>query len=84
MAADDYKVEQHLTEDGWVQGSSWFFNKLQGEEKPRPDGALETWLYHERQSSMYSKPDITWTKTWRDPEADEEKIKDLHKKYPKR
>lgn len=84
MAADDYRDERHLTEDGWVQGSSWFFNNLQGGEKPRPEGALETWLRHERQSSMYSNPDITWTRIWRNPNADEELIQKLHEKYPKK
>lgn len=83
MAADDYEVEYHLTEEGWVKGSSWFFNQLQGEAVPRAKGTLETWLYHERQSSTYSRSDITWERTWRDPDADENHIKDLHRKFPK-
>ena len=84
MAADDYKVEYHLTPNGWVPGTNWYFNRQQGDTKPRPNDTVETWLHHATQSSAYAKEEyVTWKKTWTNPDIDKEVIAGLHKKYPK-
>jgi hypothetical protein len=82
MSVDNYKYECHLTPNGWVSGSSWSYDQLQGKEKERPNDAVETWLRHETQSSAYSAPDIDWSITWRNPEISDTEIAKLHSKHP--
>jgi len=84
MAEDDYKVEYHLTPNGWVRGTSWFFGKLQDEIKQRPNDTVRTCLYHETQSSMYGKPTIIWKEIWSNPDVDENTINALIEKYPRK
>jgi hypothetical protein len=82
MSVDNYKTEHHLTSNGWVYGSSWFYDKLQGEEKQRPQDTVETWLRHETQSSAYSRPDVEWSVVWTNPAVSEAEIAKLRAKYP--
>ena len=84
MAEDDFKSESHLTENGWFSGTSWYFDKVQEKEVPRPDNAVETWLREERQHSRWSKSEITWTCTWQKPGIAPSVIQELHKKFPKK
>ena len=58
MAYDRYIQEHHLTRAGWVLGT---FN---GELKPRPNDAVETWVQKAKQSSSYSEEESDWRQGW--------------------
>lgn len=83
MSVDNYRSEYHLTSTGWVGGSDWFYNQLQGQDVPRPPDTVETWERHETQSSAYSRPDVSWSCIWRKPGIDAAELKKLHTQFPK-
>ncbi len=85
MSVDNFKQEFHLTPDGWMTGSSWFYGKLE-EAKPivRPIDAFETWEFTEVQSSQYSAPETRWLLTWQRPGVSQDELLQLHNKYPER
>ena len=60
MAADDHRVEYHLTPTGWVKGTSRTFGRINGEERPRPVDAVETWEEHIFQRSTWSRDEYTY------------------------
>lgn len=52
MSADNVAFEFHLTPHGWVEGTHLSYGR--GALIPRPAEAVETWLEHQTQSSIYS------------------------------
>ena len=83
MSADNYKEEYHLTSKGWILGTRYYFGKIQGDSIERPNNTVETWIYHETLSSIYSKSDIEFYEIWQNSTIDTEVIAHLHQKYPK-
>src|SRR5581483_4210006 len=63
MAGDDFKVEYHLTPNGWVVGSEYFFDKVRV-ERPIPADRIETWIRREYEPSPWSPTDVTWYLSW--------------------
>ena len=83
MSVDNYRSEYHLTTNGWINGSDWFYNKIQGEAISRPEDTIETWERHETQSSAYSRPEVSWSCIWRKSGIEAAEIKRLHAKFPR-
>ena len=78
MADDDLRTEYHLTPDGWVNGTSWYFRRISGNEVERPQNAVETWVSHIYQRSMWSPEKKTKLMLWHDasvPEAEREALR---------
>ena len=82
MAYDKYDVEYHLTPQGWVSGTEWFFGKVQ-KEVPPPEDRVETWIRHEEQSSGWSRPDIEWKRAWISDAVSGQEIEKLHQRFPR-
>jgi len=88
MSVDSWRAEYHLTEYGWLSGATSFYGKYTGEDgkyidkkPPDPPGVLETWLRHEKQTSAFSTPCITWTLVRRVEDVDIEHIRELRDRY---
>jgi len=81
MSADHYQREYHLTPNGWVPGTSRYYGKIQGEEIPRPDDAVGTWLYDEKQSHSFSRPDISFTMIWQNDRVSKDTIVELRRRF---
>lgn len=82
MAVDDLKTEYHLTPNGWVTGTSYFFGKTK-KEMPRPSDAILTMVDHTYQSSRWSAEENSWTERWRAAGVTDEQIAELQRKFPK-
>ncbi len=64
MSYDRYEDEYHLTPDGWISGSSYFYGKSRQEAAPPPTRVL-TLLREVRQSSGYSREEVSYSEVWR-------------------
>jgi len=73
---DSVDQEYHLTQSGWVTGSRWTLGELRSKVK-RPDDAIETWTYRQRQQSQYSKEVVSWERSYRDPNVTDEEVAGL-------
>ncbi|TXI34783.1 MAG: hypothetical protein E6Q69_03280 [Aquipseudomonas alcaligenes] len=81
MAVDDFTIEYHLTDEGWVSGSTTFF-KNQDHFAERPVSAHETWLYRCYQKSGWSKEEESFSRIWVNPASDPSHVRSLHQMYP--
>ena len=81
MAVDDYTIEYHLTDEGWVPGSTTFFDK-QDHYVERPAGTHETWVYRCYQKSQWSAEQTSWGRAWVNPESDPPHIAALKERFP--
>lgn len=81
MAVDRYTIEYHLTDEGWIAGSTTFFNN-EDHHLDRPAGAHETWVFESSQASGWSQEETRWRLAWTNPESPTDHIKGLHSKYP--
>lgn len=81
MAVDDLEHEYHLTPNGWVNGTTYFFGNTDKELPPPPDRVL-TMVEKTYQSSRWSKEEISSRETWRAADVSAEQIAELMKKFP--
>lgn len=81
MAVDRYTIEYHLTDAGWISGSTSYFGKTD-HHVDRPEGTHETWEYECSQQSGWSKEETSWQRIWVNPETATEHVKGLHHKFP--
>lgn len=80
MSADDITFEFHLTPEGWVNGTSLSYGH--GAAKPRPTEAVETWLEHQTQSSVFSPTYCTHKCIWVDETVPQGKRDALRSRFP--
>jgi hypothetical protein len=76
MAYDRYTQEHHLTRSGWIVGT------INGELKPRPTDAVETWVKKAEQSSGYSEEESDWHQVWALEACSPEELSVLRAKFP--
>lgn len=81
MAVDDYTIEYHLTDTGWVSGSTTFFSN-QDHFAERPEGAHETWIYRCYQKSGWSSEEKSFNRDWINPASDPQHTEALRKQFP--
>ena len=74
MSADDFRQLFHLTPNGWLEGLTASYAKIDPTqaEKNRPADALETWEEHLTQSSIYSETHSSKQLVWRSPDHSQE------------
>lgn len=80
MSADDVTFEFHLTPAGWVEGTSLSYGH--GTPQPRPADAVETWLEHQTQSSIFSPTYCSRRRIWVDEAVPEEERDALRSRFP--
>ena len=84
MASDNLITEYHLTPDGWVKGTEWYFGKIKGgKETERPQNAVETWKSRIYQQSDWSPEDATAELIWCDESVSAEERDRLREKFPR-
>lgn len=72
MSYDDVRTEYYLTANGWIEGSRYYFRRLQGEAVERPEGTVEIWEHHVTQRYGSSREDEKWSCIWIDKSMSEE------------
>ncbi|MDD4877017.1 MAG: hypothetical protein PHQ86_07835 [Dehalococcoidales bacterium] len=82
MSCDSTDDEIHLTPNGWVYGTHFFYGEAD-EKIPRPPNAIETWVRKMRQSYSMAPEHITWECTWVSPNYSEAERLAINKKYPR-
>lgn len=81
MAFDRTRDEWHLTPEGWVQGTSYYFGKPQREVAP-PRNRIETWKRDQEQASSYARhEDISWSRVWKSKKFTEAKCDKIRAKF---
>lgn len=73
MAVDRYTIEYHLTDNGWVSGSTTFFGK-EDHHVDRPANAHATWIEETVQGNRYDRESSHSSRTWVNPNSTQEKI----------
>ena len=82
MAVDHTIDEYHLTPNGWITGTHYFFGDTDKQIPPPPD-RVETWKQELKQQSGWSKEYITWECIWVSPNHSEEERNKLKRYYPR-
>jgi hypothetical protein len=77
MAADDVRIEYHLTPGGWVRGTRRLFSQVTGAEVPRPAEAVATFEHREYDSSSFGPTSFSVKETWRRSGASDALLRDL-------
>ncbi|BCA56063.1 hypothetical protein W02_32030 [Nitrospira sp. KM1] len=72
---DDYEAEYHLTRDGWVIGSYYFFGRRLGIASVRPTGTYETWLRHATCRAEHCEENTYWSRFWKNDLFDEQELR---------
>jgi hypothetical protein len=80
---DDHKIEYHLTPNGWITGSAYYFNKLQGKEVQALPNTVETWIQHTTQDNIYSGEAIEWYRTFTSSSYTDKQKTEFHAQFPK-
>lgn len=78
---DSTDHEYHLTPNGWVAGTYYWFHTPQ-KIVERPDDCVETWNRKMRQSSGFSSEFVTWKRIWTSPDYSESERQALRDKHP--
>lgn len=80
MAVDRFTIEYHLTDDGWVSGSTTFFGN-EDHHVDRPDNAHATWIEETVQGSRYDRESSSSSRVWTNPNSTEDAIRALLQTY---
>ena len=83
MAVDNLKIHFHLTPRGWVAGTRWYFNKVQGEERSMPEDAVATYEIHIAQQSAFSREERSWQRVWKGSGVSVGRIQALLERFPR-
>jgi hypothetical protein len=83
MLSDKPSQEFHLTPEGWVPGTSWNSEAVQGEPVERPADAIETWLEEMVQSYLFCSDIYSWTLIWFNPSMTDSERRKMRKQFPK-
>lgn len=83
MAVDDCETEYHLTPNGWVIGTSYFFSKVDGKEIEPPLDRVLTIAARIYQRSGWSPEERSTSEKWRSPNVSEDELAKLQSKFPK-
>jgi hypothetical protein len=82
MAEDNLRIEFHLTPNGWLRGTTRYFDKVQNVIVERPSNAVETSELHIFQRSSWSPEQRTWKVLWRLDGISDQELKALYRKFP--
>jgi len=82
MSCDSTDDEYHLTPNGWVKGTHYYYGEAD-KIIERPIDTVGTWVRKMRQSISYAPEDITWDLIWASPDYSESERTDIEKKYPR-
>ena len=82
MSCDSTDDEYHLTPNGWVDGTHYYYGKATKPIDP-PKDRVETWVRQMRQSYSYAAEHITWKHIWTSPDYSESEMRALKEKYPR-
>jgi hypothetical protein len=80
MSADRYEREYHLTPNGWVLGTFYFYGKAKEKVAPPSDRVL-TIVKEVEQSCGFSSEEISWREEWRSKKIEASQIARLLKKF---
>jgi hypothetical protein len=82
MAVDDCETEYHLTRNGWVIGTSYFFSEIDGKEIAPPEDRVLTVVGRIYQRSGWSPDERSLREEWRSPNMSDSELEELQIKYP--
>ena len=83
MSPDKPSQEFHLTPEGWVSGTSWNSETIEGKTVDRPADAIETWLEEMVQSHLFCSDIYSWTLIWFDPSITDSERRKVRKQFLK-
>jgi hypothetical protein len=78
MSADRYEQEYHLTPDGWMAGTYYFYGKAKKRIKA-PSNRVLTLIKQVEQSCGFSSEEISWREEWCSNEIDLKHLNRLRK-----
>ena len=81
MSADKFETEYHLTPNGWVSGTAYFYGKAEKKIAPPADRVL-TVIELLEQSSRFSPTEQSTSEKWRSPDVSDAELVDLQKRFP--
>lgn len=82
MSCDSTDDEYHLTPNGWVAGTHYYYQEAD-KILERPKDAVKTIVRSMRQSISFAPEHVTWKCIWKSPNISESEIAALEKKYPR-
>jgi len=82
MAVDDCRTEYHLTPNGWVIGTSYFFSNVDGKEIAPPEDRVLTVVGRIYQRSGWSPEERSLREQWRSPNISASDLARLTEKFP--
>ena len=82
MSCDSTDDEFHLTPNGWISGTHYYYSQPD-KIIERPIDTVETWVREMRQSISFAPEHITWKLIWKSPDYSESERAAINDKYPR-